>query len=105
LAGWNERDRSKRDRMLSEIYAADIQMYDPDIILNGITEISDFIDKVQTYPAFDFKAAGPMEHTQNGARLFWTIQTKQGTLKGMDFFILENGKVAHLYVFIEGMTE
>ncbi|WP_430405706.1 nuclear transport factor 2 family protein [Fluviicola sp.] len=100
LEVWNERDRSKRDGMLSEIYAHDIRMYDPNTILNGISEVSDFIDKVQTDPEFNFKAVRPMEWTQNGARLFWTIETSKGDLKGMDFFILENGKVAHLYVFI-----
>jgi hypothetical protein len=102
LAIWNERNRAKRDGLIEQVYSTTIRMYDPNSILNGTNEVSDFIDKVQSDPLFDFKATKPMERTQNGARLFWSIATEQGLLTGMDFFILEDGKVAHLYVFIEG---
>ena len=101
LAIWNERSRSTRDSMIAQIYADEIKMYDPDSILKGTKEISDFIDKVQSDSKFTIKATQPMESTQNGARLFWTITTEEGLLKGMDFFILENEKVTNLYVFIE----
>ncbi len=104
LAAWNERDRAKRDALIDRIYADDIRMYDPAFILHGKTAISDFIDKVQTDPAFHFAAARPMEFTQNGVRLFWTIRLsdKPAPMTGMDFFMLEEGKVLHLYVFMEG---
>ena len=100
LAVWNERNRTQRDSMMGEIYADEIKMYDPNLTLNGVKDVSDFIDKVQADPAFDFKATQPMERVQNGARLFWTITTEKGPLTGMDFFILENEKVTQLYVFI-----
>lgn len=101
LAVWNEKNRSRRDDMMATIYAADISMYDPSFILNGIKEISDFIDKVQQDPQFDFKITKPVDTAQHGARLFWTIKTAQGLLTGMDFFILEQEKVKHLYVFMD----
>lgn len=101
LAVWNEKDRIKRDGMMTTIYAADIIMYDKDFILTGNKEISDFIDKVQGDPVFDFHAIRPMEDTQNGARLFWSIKTTQGLLTGMDFLILENDLVDQIYVFID----
>lgn len=101
LAIWNEKDRQKRDQLIAMLYSEEIRMYDKDFILQGRKAVSDFIDKVQTDIEFNFKPTQPMELTQNGARLFWNIQTSQGVLNGMDFFIIEAGKVAHLYVFMK----
>lgn len=102
LAAWNEKDRAKRDNLFAMIYAENITMYDKDFILNGITAISDFVDKLFAQdPAFNFKPARAMESTQNGVRFAWTIQTGGTLLTGMDFFILEKEKVAHLYVFMD----
>src|SRR3989337_2080943 len=101
VAAWNERDRAKRDELIQTIYAADIKMYDKDFILRGQEEVSNFIGKLQSEdPDFHFSAAKPIDSTQNGARLYGRIQTGQGVLHSMDFFILEAGKALHLYVFM-----
>lgn len=97
---WKERNRAKRDSLMADVYAKDIQMHDADFVLNGISEVSDFIDTLLEDPDFDFNPAKPLEMVQNGARLFWNIQTGKGLLTGMDFFVFENGKVAQLYVFM-----
>jgi hypothetical protein len=101
ITAWNERDRTKRDALLTTIYAGEVKMYDKDFILHGNKEISDFIDKVHTDPGFHFSATKPMEKSQNGVRLAWQIQTGKDILTGMDFFVLENDKVLHLYVFMD----
>ena len=104
VAAWNERDREKRDTLLRTVYAEDIKMYDPDFVLQNLTEVSDFIGKLHTQnPDFHFSAAKSMDFTQNGARLFGLIGTKEkpDMMKSMDFFIIENGKAAHLYVMLE----
>lgn len=97
---WNEKDRSKRDALMQDIYADDILMYDKDFILKGRIEVSDFIDKVLSDPAFHFSAGQDMDHTQDSARLYWDIQTSNGAIKGMDFFIFHDDKVKHLYVYM-----
>ena len=102
VTAWNERDRAKRDELIQTIYADDIKMYDKDFVLQGWEAVSDFIGKLQTQdPGFHFSAAKPIEATQNGARLYGHIRTGQGMLHSMDFFILEDGKVLHLYVFMD----
>jgi len=101
LAAWNEKDREKRDGMLQTIYADDVKMYDKDFILSGIVEVSDFIEKLQSDPEFHFAAALPIEEVQNGARFYGHIRTGNGMLNSMDFFILENNKVTHLYAFMD----
>lgn len=103
VAAWNEKDHAKRDGLLKTIYAEDIKMYDKDFILEGIPAISDFIEKLQKDPEFNFSAANPMESTQNGARLYGHIRTGQGMLNSMDFFIFENEKALHLYVFMDAI--
>lgn len=107
VAAWNERNRDKRDEILKTVYADNIKMYDPNLVVQGLNEVSDFITNLHIQdPDFHFSAAGPIEFTQNGARLYGHIGTRQQPeqLRSMDFFILENGKAAHLYVFIEPAT-
>ena len=104
LAAWNERDHDKRYNLLKVVYAEDIKMYDPNFILQNLEEVSDFIGKLHTQdPDFCFSAAKPIDFTQNGVRLYGHIGTKQkpDMMSSMDFFIIENGKATHLYVFVE----
>ena len=103
-AVWNEKDRTKRDALMQTIYADDIKMHDKGFILTGNAAVSDFIDKLfASDDAFTFSVTKPVENTQNGARLYWTIRTgpQPNVLTGMDFFVLENEKVAHLFVFMD----
>ncbi|SKC14113.1 nuclear transport factor 2 family protein [Dyadobacter psychrophilus] len=107
VAAWNERNREKRDSLLKTIYAEDIKMYDPNSILHNLAEVSDLIGKLHTQdPDFLFSAAKPIDITQNGARLYGHIGTKEkpDMMSSMDFFIIENGKAAHLYVMLEPAT-
>ncbi|GAB3772082.1 hypothetical protein GCM10028818_11820 [Spirosoma horti] len=101
-AVWNEKDRTTRDALMQTIYAGDIKMYDKDFILTGIAAVSDFIDKLFAGDAtFTFTVTKHMESTQHGARLYWDIRTGPDVLTGMDFFVVENEKVAHLFVFMD----
>ncbi|MCG2616761.1 nuclear transport factor 2 family protein [Terrimonas sp. NA20] len=104
LAIWNERDRLKRDALMAEVYAPAITMYDPHVVFHGLSEISDFIGKIQSEdPDFVFTAARPMEQVQDGVRFHWYIQLKkdQPPMTGIDFFLLQDGKVEKLYVFMD----
>ena len=102
VISWNEKDADQRIELLKMIYADDIKMYDRDMIFEGLSAISDFIGKLITEdPAYHFAAAKPIETLQGSARLFGNIQTSAGLLNSMDFFLIENGKVKHLYAFLE----
>ncbi|QRQ99810.1 nuclear transport factor 2 family protein [Dyadobacter sandarakinus] len=107
VAAWNERDREKRDHLLRSIYAEDIKMYDSGSVFQSLAEISDLIGTLHAQdPDFYFSAARPIDFTQNGARLYGHIGTKdnQIIMNSMDFFIIEQGKAAHLYVMMEPAT-
>lgn len=101
VSAWNENDETRRNELLKKVYADDVKMYDKDFIFDGLKAVSDFIGKLITEdPAFKFLAVKPIEPLQNGARLFGQIQTSGGMLDSMDFFLLEDGKVKHLYAFL-----
>ncbi|WP_461108822.1 nuclear transport factor 2 family protein [Spirosoma koreense] len=103
-AVWNEKDRTTRDALMRTIYADNIKMYDKDFILTGMAAVSDFIDKLFAGDDnFTFTVTKPLESTQHGARLYWNIRTgpQPNVLTGMDFFVVENEKVAHLFVFMD----
>lgn len=102
VAAWNEKDAIKRDELLKNIYADDIKMYDRELTLVGLKAVSDFIGKlIAEDPAYKFSAVKPIDPLQKTARLFGQIVTSGGVLNSMDFFVIENGKVANLYAFLE----
>lgn len=102
LIAWNEKDATKRNELLKIIYAEDIKMYDKDFILDGLMAVSDFIGKlIAEDPAYHFAAAKPIEPLQDSARFYGNIQTSGGLLNSMDFFLIEDGKVKHLYAFLD----
>lgn len=101
IDGWNERDRAKRDALLGKIYAQDIKMYDENSVFNGLKAISDFIGQLHAQdPDFHFFSDNPMEKNQDSLRFFGQIRTGQGLLNSMDFFLIKDGKAAHLYAFL-----
>ena len=102
VAAWNEKDVIRRDELLKSIYADDIKMYDRELTLEGLKAVSDFVGKlIAEDPAYKFSAVKPIDPLQNSARLYGKIETSGGVLNSMDFFVIENGKVAHLYAFLE----
>jgi hypothetical protein len=105
VKGWNEKDSVKRLELLKQIYAEDIKMYDNNFILQNLTEVSNFIGKLLSEdPLFNFSVVKPIEPLQNGARVYGRIRTTEVTLDSMDFFIIADGKVQHLYAFMEPAT-
>lgn len=68
--------------------------------------MNDFIKDLQKkHPDFDFSLAQPIESHNNIARLFWQFgpENKPDTITGQDIFVIENGKIKSLYIFIDGL--
>ena len=102
VAAWNKKDVIRRDELFKNIYADDIKMYDKELTLEGLKAVSDFVGKlIAEDPAYKFSVVKPIDPLQNSARLYGKIETSGGVLNSMDFFVIENGKVAHLYAFLE----
>lgn len=103
LEVWNEKDQAKRTSLLNQIYATDIEMVDRNFIAVGNDEINSFIIGLQQKnPDFKFTVKS-VETNHNVARLYWQFgsKAKPATVTGMDLFVIENGKVKKLYVFVD----
>lgn len=99
---WNEKDEVKRKTLLNQVYATNVEMVDRHFISNGIEDISKFIVELQTKnPDFKFTAKSVETH-HNIVRLYWQFgsKAKPAVVSGMDLFVIENGKVQKLYVFV-----
>lgn len=100
---WNEKDEVKRKTSLKQVYASDVEMVDRHFIAQGIDDISKFIVELQTKnPEFKFTTKS-VETNHNIVRLYWQFGSKEKTavVSGMDLFVIENGKVQKLYVFVD----
>ncbi|AWK07039.1 glyoxalase [Flavobacterium crocinum] len=101
---WNEKDETKRTSLLNQFYASDVEMVDRHFIARGQKEISKFIVELQQKnPDFRFSAKS-LETNHNIVRLYWQFgsKAKPAVVSGMDLFVIENGKVQKLYVFVDG---
>ena len=93
---------------MAQTYASDIQMIDSHFIANGTSEINGFINSLQQKnPSGKFSMRKQIDAHHNVARLYWKFgeDGNKPAVTGMDFFVLENGKVQKLYVFVDGNPE
>jgi len=103
---WTEKNAEKRNKSIKEVYTEDVEIVDPFFVINGHSKLNDFIEGLQTkHPGFDFSLAQPLESHNNIARLFWQFGTasKPNEITGQDIFVIENGKIKSLYIFIDGL--
>jgi catechol 2,3-dioxygenase-like lactoylglutathione lyase family enzyme len=101
---WNEKDEAKRTALMNEAYASNVEMVDRHFIASGYTEITGFVNGLQEKnPTFWFTHVKPIDTHHNIARLFWQFGSKENpaAVTGMDLFVIENGKVQKLYVFVD----
>lgn len=100
---WNEKDQARRNAAMAEIYAKNIEMIDRSFIATGNEEISKFVEEVQKKnPDFKFMSKSVEGH-HNIIRFYWQFGSisKPAAVTGMDLFVLENGKVKKIYVFVD----
>ncbi|WP_116788764.1 VOC family protein [Flavobacterium psychrotrophum] len=103
FALWNEKNAVKRLALMQEIYAPDIEMTDRNFVANGNNEINTFIVGLQQKnPDAGFAVKSVTAH-HNIVRLYWENGPKANpaAVTGMDLFVIENGKVQKLYVFVD----
>ncbi|WP_343689271.1 nuclear transport factor 2 family protein [Chitinophaga sp.] len=101
---WSERDTAKRATFIAEVYAEDVEIIDPHFVAKGHGELQVLITNLQAkFPERTFRLRAPIEGHHNVARLHWQFGTAaipdQET--GEDIFVLENGKIQRLLIFID----
>lgn len=104
---WRENDSTKRLKLAGEVYAENIRVTDPEIILNGRRAVSDFIGQLlNQHPGFKFRIAKPVEVHHETAVLSWEFgpDTNPGAITGTDIFTISGDKISALLTIADGLT-
>jgi len=104
---FNERDEAKRLSIMQELYDPDAVFYETnDAIFRGIEKVNARVtDVLKTIsPELLFRASGLQEQNNDVVRVPWILSGPDGkvALSGMDIAKVEDGKIASLYMFIDG---
>jgi hypothetical protein len=101
---WNERDPGRRHEIMRAIYAPDIEMVDRHFIAAGHEQVESFISGLHAKNSDRrFTHTKPIDFHHHIIRLYWEegLAVKPNAVTGMDLFVIENGKVQKLYVFVD----
>jgi hypothetical protein len=101
---FNERDATKRDLAVGELFVAEPVLYEPTSSVLGRAAISEAAGKVQERfgPDFGFVPEGPAIGHHGFACLRWHAGPKGGAIAvtGMDAAEIVDGKIARLWVLV-----
>jgi len=102
---FGERDAKRRIAAISELYAEDAVLYEPDAWAKGHAAISQAVDALLSSlpPNFAFTAIGPAVGHHGVGRLRWQSGPPNGpvAVTGTDVARIESGRIQTLHVFID----
>ena len=98
LAIWTEADLVSRRASIESHYHPDIRFTDLDGDFVGYQALEAFSDSLQArFPGEQFEMIGHPDTLGDAVRAYWQF----GPVSGMDFALLEGGKVRALYAFVQ----
>jgi hypothetical protein len=102
---FGERDPSRRERAIAQLYAEDCALYDAEGESIGKAAVSARVGRIldESPPDFAFSLVGRAEVIHDVGRLRWQTGSAGAppVLSGMDVAVFANGKIRALYTFIE----
>src|ERR1700748_2079749 len=106
LAAWNEKDASRRRKLVDELWAEDGSYTDPLGDANGPAEIDGLIGAVQQqFPDFVFTLGGPVAAHHEQARFTWHLGPEgaaEPIVIGFDVAVLNGGgQIRSVYGFLD----
>ena len=105
LAAWNEKDASRRRKLVDELWAEDGSYTDPLGDANGPAEIDGLIGAVQQqFPDFVFTLGGPVDAHHEQARFTWHLGPAgaEPVVIGFDVAVLNGGgQIRSVYGFLD----
>ena len=101
---WNERDRTRRDKLIASGWSEGAIYVDPLMQGTGRNEIAGLIGAVQErFPDFRFSLLGKPDGFGANVRFSWGLgpQGAEPPIKGTDFATLENGQLQRVVGFLD----
>lgn len=108
FAVFGERDGESRRAVIREIFTENARFSDPDGNYTGHGQIEELIVALHgQFPGFVFTARGPAQAINDGGRLEWGFGPpgEPPVVTGADFIIVEDGRIASLYTFLDPVGE
>lgn len=108
LQVWAEADDEKRMALAQRVYAENVRVIDPEIVLNGQGEVSDFIGSLlKKSPGFKFQLTKRVETHHDMGILCWRfgLPSKPDTITGEDIITMSEGRISSVLVFVDGATK
>lgn len=100
---WSENDSQKRTNRLDEIMTQDFEYRDPNVELNGHTQLSEYMEQFQKeFKGASFTITDFMIH-HNRSMAKWNMINEQNEVvgNGVDFAQYENGRLKQITGFFE----
>ena len=101
---WTETDAEARRAAIESHFEDDVQFFDADGQFVGFEGIESFSDSLQSrFPDARFALVRPPQMIGGAIRAFWQFgpAEKPQAVTGMDFVLLEGGRVRTLYAFLD----
>ncbi|MGV0625206.1 nuclear transport factor 2 family protein [Mycolicibacter minnesotensis] len=105
LNAWNSPSGPAREQAIAQIYSPDVFVGEPAAALTGHAGVEEAIAALQAQlPNTVITRTGPTQISQDLATYAWTLGPAEGPAltSGRDVLIIRDGKVASLYVIIDG---
>lgn len=101
---FGEGDAKRRRAAIDELWTENAVLYAPPGIIVGRDAIDKFAGDLRaTHPHFVYTPTGEPQALHNAGRLAWTSGPRGGApdYTGWDVIIVEDGRIAALYVFLD----
>jgi hypothetical protein len=104
---FGENDPAHRRAAIDEIFTEDCVFYEPGGVYRGRNEIDRVAGAIKaTHPDFRYQATAEPEELGNGGRVQW-VSSRPGeppAYAGTDFIIVQDGRIAALYLFFDKLS-
>ena len=104
---FGENDSARRRAAIDEIFTEDCVFYQPGGVHRGRNEIDRVAGAIKaTHPDFRYQAVAEPEELGNGGRVQW-VSGRPGeapAYAGTDFIIVQDGRIAALYLFFDRLA-
>ncbi|WP_394837919.1 nuclear transport factor 2 family protein [Pendulispora rubella] len=105
LDSWNETDPSARRTVIEKNFTSDCTYTDPLAAVAGCEGVDGFIAAVQSkYPGIVFTLGSAIDAHHDQVRFTWHAGppgSKEPAAIGFDVAVLENGKIRHVFGFLD----
>ena len=107
LGFFNQRNRRKRAAALKELWATGGVFWSSEGTYIGHHEIENAAAALQRrFPEFEFAPVGDIDEIPRAARLHWSFGApgQAPAITGLDVITAANGKIIHMYRFLDGAS-